>query len=88
MDIIGLIVAGAIIGALARFVMPGRQNISIVVTIILGVIGVIAGYYLAGAIGLASTSGVDVTRWIISIVVSVLLISIYLAVTGRRSITR
>lgn len=88
MDIIGLIVAGAIIGALARFVMPGRQNINIVVTIILGVIGVIAGYYLAGAMGVASTSGVDWIRWIISIVVSVLLISIYLAVTGRRSITR
>ena len=87
MEIIGLIIAGAIIGALARLVMPGRQGISALVTVILGILGVLVGYYLAGALGVEATSGVDWIRWIISIIVAVVLIAIYGAVTGRRNTT-
>ena len=85
MEIIGLIIAGAIIGALARLVMPGRQNISVLITIILGILGVLIGYYLAAALGVAATAGIDWLRWIISIIVSVVLIMVYGAVTGRRN---
>jgi uncharacterized membrane protein YeaQ/YmgE (transglycosylase-associated protein family) len=84
MEIIGVIIAGAIIGALARLVMPGRQGISVLVTIILGILGVLIGYYLAAALGVDSTKGIDWLRWIISIIVAVVLIAIYGAVTGRR----
>ena len=84
MGIFGLIIAGAVIGALARLVMPGRQAIGFLVTIILGVLGVLIGYYLAGALGVAATSGIDWLRWIISIIVAVLLIAAYVAITGRR----
>jgi uncharacterized membrane protein YeaQ/YmgE (transglycosylase-associated protein family) len=87
MEIIGVIIAGAIIGALARLVMPGRQGISILVTIILGILGVLIGYYLAAALGVAATNGIDWLRWIISIIVAVILIAIYGAVTGRRGTT-
>jgi uncharacterized membrane protein YeaQ/YmgE (transglycosylase-associated protein family) len=85
MEIIGVIIAGAIIGALARLVMPGKQGISILVTIILGILGVLIGYYLAAALGVAATNGIDWLRWIISIIVAVVLIVIYGAVTGRRN---
>ncbi len=84
MEIIGVIIAGAIIGALAKLVMPGRQSGGIIITIILGIIGVIIGYYLAAALGVESTNGIDWLRWIISIIVAVVLIAIYGAVTGRR----
>jgi uncharacterized membrane protein YeaQ/YmgE (transglycosylase-associated protein family) len=84
MGIFGLIIAGAVIGALARLVMPGRQAIGFLVTIILGVLGVLIGYYLAGALGVAATSGIDWLRWIISIIVAVVLIAAYVAITGRR----
>ena len=84
MEIIGVIIAGAIIGALARLVMPGRQGISALVTVILGILGVLIGYYLAAALGVEATSGIDWLRWIISIIVAVVLIAIYVAVTGRR----
>jgi uncharacterized membrane protein YeaQ/YmgE (transglycosylase-associated protein family) len=84
MEIIGVIIAGAIIGALARLVMPGRQGISMLVTIILGILGVLIGYYLAAALGVEATSGIDWLRWIISIIVAVVLIAIYGAVTGRK----
>ena len=43
-DILGLIVFGAVIGLLARIVLPGRQNISLVVTVILGILGALIGY--------------------------------------------
>ena len=85
MEIIGIIIAGAIIGALAKLVMPGKQAGGIIITIILGIIGVLIGYWIAGALGVESTSGIDWLRWIISIIVSVVLIAIYGAVTGRRS---
>ncbi|WP_457253704.1 GlsB/YeaQ/YmgE family stress response membrane protein [Pedococcus sp. P5_B7] len=85
MEIIGVIIAGAIIGALAKLVMPGRQAGGIIITIILGIIGVIIGYYLAAALGVEATNGIDWVRWIISIIVAVVLIAVYGAVTGRRN---
>ena len=85
MEIIGVIIAGAIIGALAKLVMPGKQAGGIIITIVLGIIGVIIGYYLAAALGVEATNGIDWLRWIISIIVAVILIAIYGAVTGRRN---
>ena len=85
MEIIGVIIAGAIIGALAKLVMPGRQAGGVIVTIILGILGVLVGYYLAAALGVEATKGIDWLRWIISIIVAVVLIAIYGAVTGRRN---
>ena len=84
MEIIGLIIAGAIIGALARLFMPGRQPVGVLITIILGIVGVLIGYWLAGLLGVESTSGIDWLRWIISIIVAAVLIAIYVAMTGRR----
>jgi uncharacterized membrane protein YeaQ/YmgE (transglycosylase-associated protein family) len=83
MEIIGLIIAGAIIGALAKLVMPGKQAGGIIVTIILGILGVLVGYYLAAALGVEETNGIDWLRWIISIIVAAVFIAIYGAVTGR-----
>lgn len=84
MTIIGLIIAGAIIGVLARLFMPGRQPIGVLITVILGILGVLIGWWLAGVLGVQTTSGVDWIRWIISIVVAAVLITIYIAMTGRR----
>jgi uncharacterized membrane protein YeaQ/YmgE (transglycosylase-associated protein family) len=84
MSIIGVIIAGAIIGALARLVMPGRQPMGFLITIVLGIVGVLIGWWLAGVLGVQTTGGVDWLRWIISIIVSVVVIGAYLAITGRR----
>ena len=84
MEIIGLIIAGAIIGALARLFMPGRQPVGVLITVILGIVGVLIGYWLAGLLGVEATSGIDWIRWIISIVVAAVLIGVYIAMTGRR----
>lgn len=84
-EILGLIVFGAVIGALARFFMKGNQNIGMVWTIVLGALGALVGYWLAGLIGVADTAGIDWIRWIISIVCAMLFIGIYLAATRGRT---
>lgn len=84
-EVIGLIVFGAIIGALARFFMKGNQNIGMVWTIVLGALGALVGYWLAGLMGVASTSGIDWIRWILSVISAIVFIGIYLGVVGSRT---
>ncbi len=84
MSIIGSIIFGAIIGALARLVLPGRQNVSVLMTILIGIVGAVVGYFIASALGVGVTDGIDWIRWIISIVVAALGIVAYGALTGRR----
>jgi len=81
---IGIIIFGAIIGALARVVLPGRQNISMVMTVVLGIVGALVGYFLAGILGVAHTNGIDWIRDFISVIVAAVAITGYAAVTGRK----
>jgi len=83
-DVIGVIIAGLIIGLLGKFVAPGnRDNIPIWLTLICGIGGVLIGYYLAAALGVDKTNGIDWLRWIISIIVAAVLVVIAATVTGR-----
>jgi len=82
-SLIGLIIFGAVIGILARLVLPGRQPYGIIVTIILGIAGALIGYWLAGKLGVGHTSGIDWIRWIISVAAAAVLSVIYSAITGR-----
>ena len=84
--VIGIIIFGAVIGFLARLVLPGKQNISVLVTIILGILGALAGYYIWGAMGGSDTGGIDWIRWFISILVAAVLVVVYGMVTGRKRV--
>jgi len=84
MEIIGLIVAGIIIGLLGKFVAPGdKDNIPIWLTVLCGIGGVLIGYFVAGALGVDATDGIDWVRWIISIVVAAVLVVAASTITGR-----
>jgi uncharacterized membrane protein YeaQ/YmgE (transglycosylase-associated protein family) len=83
--IIGLIIAGIIIGALARLFMPGKQAIGIIATIIVGIIGTLVGYWIAAALGVEETNGIDWIRWIISIIVAIILVAITASIMGRNN---
>jgi uncharacterized membrane protein YeaQ/YmgE (transglycosylase-associated protein family) len=86
MSIIGLIIAGIIIGLLGKFFAPGdKDNVPIWLTIVLGIIGVLIGYWIASALGVSNTNGVDWIRWIISIIVSAILVIIASTVMGRNT---
>jgi uncharacterized membrane protein YeaQ/YmgE (transglycosylase-associated protein family) len=83
---IGTIIFGAVIGALARLVLPGKQNMGLLITILLGVVGALIGYWLAAQIGVCATRGIDWTRWLISIAAAALLVVVYGAITGRKQV--
>lgn len=65
--IITAIVIGIIIGVLGRLVLPGRQHIGILWTIVVGIIAALIGTALAGALGVADTDGPDWIEWLIQI---------------------
>jgi uncharacterized membrane protein YeaQ/YmgE (transglycosylase-associated protein family) len=84
MEIIGVIIAGIIIGLLGKFVAPGdKDNIPIWLTILCGIGGVIIGWFIYTAFGGNGSPGIDWVRWIIAIVVSAVLVIIASTVTGR-----
>jgi uncharacterized membrane protein YeaQ/YmgE (transglycosylase-associated protein family) len=64
------ILVGAVIGVLARFLVPGDDPLGLIGTIVLGIIGAVIGGWLAGEV-FQDTEGVD---WIASIAVAVLLV--------------
>lgn len=85
MEILGFLLIGLIVGALARLLMPGRDPIGILGTLALGVLGAIIGGYLAGAV-FEDTQGVD---WIASIACAALLLFLYRRFSyGRTTGTR
>lgn len=57
--IVGGAVIGVVIGAPARLVLPGKQNISLIVTIVIGLAGALAGGLLAELFGVRETEGID-----------------------------
>jgi uncharacterized membrane protein YeaQ/YmgE (transglycosylase-associated protein family) len=89
MEWLGTIIFGAIIGLLGKFVAPGdKDNIPIWLTIILGIIGAVAGYWLAAALGVDATNGIDWIRWVISIAVAAVLVMIASTAMGRNTTSR
>ena len=78
------LLAGIIIGPLARLVLPGRQNISLIMTIVLGAVGALAGSWIYSLIsGKTNTSGIDWIAFFIGIVVAALAIAGYVGFRGR-----
>jgi uncharacterized membrane protein YeaQ/YmgE (transglycosylase-associated protein family) len=89
MGIIGVIIAGIIIGLLGKFVAPGnKDNIPLWLTVLCGIAGVIIGWYIYAAFGGNGSSGVDWVRWVVAIVVAAVLVVIASTVTGRNNTAR
>jgi uncharacterized membrane protein YeaQ/YmgE (transglycosylase-associated protein family) len=72
MELISTLIVGLIVGAIAKFLMPGKDPGGWIVTILLGIAGSFVGTYIAGQLGLASPVG-----WIGSILGAMLLLFIY-----------
>jgi uncharacterized membrane protein YeaQ/YmgE (transglycosylase-associated protein family) len=79
--IIGAIIVGAIIGALGRLILPGKQNISIVVTILIGIVANVIVTLVVRQIGYANNGGIAWIPLILGAIVAAILIVVY----GRMS---
>jgi uncharacterized membrane protein YeaQ/YmgE (transglycosylase-associated protein family) len=82
MGILGWILFGLVIGALAKLVMPGKDPGGIIVTILLGVVGALLGGFLGRALGLYNEG--EPAGFIGALVGAILVLAIYRMATGRR----
>jgi uncharacterized membrane protein YeaQ/YmgE (transglycosylase-associated protein family) len=58
---------GLIIGALGRLVVPGRQDLPIWLTILIGIVAALIGSLIASALGVGETRGIDWIKLIIQV---------------------
>ncbi|XVV06560.1 GlsB/YeaQ/YmgE family stress response membrane protein [Actinosynnema sp. CA-248983] len=82
--IISALVVGLIIGALGRLVLPGRQSIPIWLTILVGIVAAIIGTFIANAMGVGDTRGIDWIEVIIQVALAAVGVSLVAGMYGRR----
>ncbi|TPG29566.1 GlsB/YeaQ/YmgE family stress response membrane protein [Mycolicibacterium hodleri] len=87
--IIGAIVIGLIVGVLARLVMPGKQNIGVIVTVVLGALGSFLGTWVSYKLGYSNQNGgFKIIPFLVGIIFAIVLIAGYLGLVGRRTATK
>jgi uncharacterized membrane protein YeaQ/YmgE (transglycosylase-associated protein family) len=78
------IVVGLIVGALGRLLVPGKQNIPIWLTIVVGIVAAFVGTALARAMGIpTATSGIDWMELLVQVIVAALGVALAVGLTGR-----
>ncbi len=86
MEIIGVLVAGIIIGLLGKLIAPGdKDNTPIWLTVLCGIGGVLIGWYVYAAFGGNGSDGVDWVRWFVAILVAAVLVVVASTVMGRNN---
>ncbi|MCA1782354.1 MAG: GlsB/YeaQ/YmgE family stress response membrane protein [Dermatophilaceae bacterium] len=84
--IISAIILGAIIGAVARLILPGRQSISLLVTVILGILGSLVGSWVVYRFGYEGSGGFEVIPFVAGVVAAAVLIVVYGLAIGRKQV--
>jgi len=78
--VIGFVVFGLVVGLVARLIVPGRQELSLGMTVLLGVVGSVVGGIVANALGTGDVLELNVVGSLVAIAASVVLVII-----GERS---
>ncbi|MCT2276876.1 GlsB/YeaQ/YmgE family stress response membrane protein [Micromonospora chalcea] len=89
MEITGFFTAliiGLIIGALGRLVVPGKQNIPIWLTLLIGVVAALVGTLVAGAFGVDDTPGIDWIELALQVGFAAIGVAVFAGLYGRRRI--
>lgn len=84
---VGFLVFGLVVGVVARLLVPGRQHLSVVVTLLLGVVGSVIGGVVANAIGTGDVFELNFFGSVVAIATAIVLIVIgerVGAITDRR----
>lgn len=91
LSLLSWILTGLIVGLVARAILPGKQHIGLLMTIILGIVGAFVGGLISSLIWPTWTDDPDVSRmwpgWLMAILGGVLVVWGYVALTGRREAT-
>ena len=83
MGILGWIVFGLIVGALAKLVMPGKDPGGFVITALLGIVGAVVGGFVGRTLGLYGPN--DAAGFVMAFVGAILLLTLYRMSVGRRT---
>jgi uncharacterized membrane protein YeaQ/YmgE (transglycosylase-associated protein family) len=86
--IITALIVGLIIGALGRLVVPGKQNIPIWLTMVIGVVAALLGTVIARAFGVESTNGIDWIELLFQVLLAAVGVALVVGISGRRGVTR
>jgi uncharacterized membrane protein YeaQ/YmgE (transglycosylase-associated protein family) len=82
--IVGALFAGIIIGPLARLALPGKQDISIIGTIISGAVGALVGGAIAQVLGVGDTAGIDWIKLALQVAAGAVAVVGYMSIAGRK----
>ena len=83
--IITALIIGLIVGALGRLVVPGRQNIPIWLTMLIGIVAALLGTVVARAIGISTnTPGVDWGELLIQVILAAIGVALVVGIAGSR----
>jgi uncharacterized membrane protein YeaQ/YmgE (transglycosylase-associated protein family) len=82
MGVLGWILFGLIVGAIAKLLMPGRDPGGIIVTMLIGIVGALLGGFVGRAMGFYGPN--EAAGWLMSILGAVLLLFLYRMVAVRR----
>ena len=85
---IGFVIAGLVIGALARLIKPGKQNLGLLATLLLGLAGSVIGGVIASLLGTGDIFELNFLGFIVAVIAAVLLISVAESLSGRRKVGR
>lgn len=85
--IVSAIVIGAIVGALARLIVPGKQNMSTGLTLIVGIVAALLGTLIAQMFGFADTRGIDWWEHILQLVLAIVGVLIVVRIQAGKSQT-
>jgi len=80
---IGFIVFGLVVGALARLLLPGRQHLSLLVTLLIGLVGSVIGGVVANALGTGDIFDLNLLGSIVAVISAVVLIAVVDAGASR-----
>ncbi len=80
---IGFIVAGLVIGALARLLKPGKQSLSLIATLLLGLVGSVIGGVVASVLRSGDIFELNVIGFVVAVLASVALLGVAEGMSGR-----
>ncbi len=83
MGIIGFLVAGLVIGALARLIKPGKQSLGLLATLGLGVVGTLIGGFIASFLGTGDIWELNIIGFVLAVIAAVLLIGVAEGLTSK-----
>jgi uncharacterized membrane protein YeaQ/YmgE (transglycosylase-associated protein family) len=85
MTMIGFLVAGLVIGILARLIMPGKQDLGLLWTLLLGIAGALIGGTIAALLGTGNIWELNVLGFIVAVIAAVLLVGVAEGLARRNS---